>query len=122
MSMHVPLAMTNPVEVFLGVLAVILLIVVCAAVPLYLLARWRRSVRRRGYPDLRSYLRAIPRTDAEKRTAIEMTLKGLVLCLLGLAAPGLVFIGVVPLYYGARKLAMAWLGLEILDNDGEKTA
>ena len=120
--MHVPLAMINPGEAFAGVLTIIFLIVVFAGVPLYLLARWRRSARRRGYPDLRSYLRDIPRTDAEKRTAVEMTLKGLVLCLSGIVAPPLVLIGVFPLYYGARKLAMAWLGLEILDNGGEKTA
>ena len=119
--MNAPLAMINA-DVLAPVLAAVGVAVLFVGVPLLLLARWRRCARRAGYPDLRSYLRDTPRTDAEKRTAIEMTLKGLVLCLSGIVAPPLVLIGVFPLYYGARKLAMAWLGLEILDNGGEKTA
>ena len=105
-----------------AVLAGVALVTLFVVVPLLLLGRWRRSARRAGYPDLRSYLRAIPSTDAEKRAAVEMALKGLILCLLGVVAPPLLLIGVFPLYYGARKLAFTWLGLEMLDDGGERTA
>jgi hypothetical protein len=88
-------------------------------VPLYLLARWRSSARQAGYPDLRTYLRAIPHTDAAKRAAVEMTLKGLICCILGVVFLPLLLIGVFPLYYGARKLAIVWLGLDILEDGGE---
>jgi len=72
---------------------------------------WRRSVRRRGYPGLRAYLRALPQTEEEKLDALDLTLKGGAICLLGLLIPPLVLIGLVPLYYGARKLASVKLGI-----------
>jgi len=56
-----------------GVTAVVLLFVV---VPLSLLGRWRRHALQAGYSGLRPFLRSIPRTDAEKLAAVEMTLKG----------------------------------------------
>jgi hypothetical protein len=72
---------------------------------------WRSRVRQRGYPGLRAYLHALPHTEAEELDAIELTLKGAVLCIIGLLFPPLVLIGAVPLYYGARKVASAALGI-----------
>ena len=72
---------------------------------------WRRSVRRRGYPGLRAYLRELPMTEEEKLDAAELTLKGVAVCILGLLFPPLVLIGLVPLYYGGRKVAAITLGI-----------
>jgi hypothetical protein len=90
-----------------GVAAILL---VAVGVPLLLLLLWRQRVRRRGYPGLKSYLRETPRTDGQKLEAVEMTLKGIVICLLGVFFPLAVLIGLVPLYYGARKVSMFMLG------------
>jgi len=66
---------------------------------------WRTRVRQRGYDGLLPYLRELPWTDEQKWDAVELTLKGLVLCLLALLFPPILLIGLVPLYYGLRKLA-----------------
>jgi hypothetical protein len=73
---------------------------------------WRVRVRRRGYRGLGDYLRQLPQTDAEKLDAVELTMKGVVLCLLGLLFPPILVYGLVPLYFGARKLAAVRLGIE----------
>jgi hypothetical protein len=72
---------------------------------------WRGRVRRRGYAGLMAYLRELPHTEAETLDAIELALKGAVLCLISLLFPPLVLIAVVPFYYGARKVASAALGI-----------
>jgi hypothetical protein len=72
---------------------------------------WRRRVRHRGYPGLMAYLRDLPRTDEERMDAVELALKGACVCILGVLFPPLIFYGLVPLYYGARKLAAWRLGL-----------
>ena len=78
-------------------------------------AHWRRRARRAGYRTVRAYLRAAPRTDEEKRHAVELAVRGLAWCLLGILFPPLVLVGVVPLMYGTRKLCLAWLGVGIVD-------
>jgi hypothetical protein len=80
---------------------------------------WRRSVRRRGYAGLRAYLRELPQTEEEKLDAVELTLKGVVICVLGLLIPPLVLVGLVPLYYGARKLASVKLGITAAGEIGQ---
>ena len=91
------------------VMAAVLLILV--GVPFLLLHIWRRRVQRRGYPGLKSYLRETPRTDAQKLEAVELMLKGIVICLLGVVFPLALLIGLVPLYYGARKVSTFLLGI-----------
>jgi len=97
-----------------------------AALPLLLLAgllalllvthlQWRGRARRAGYRTVRAYLRAAPRTDEEKRHAVELAVRGLGWCLLGILFPPLVLVGVVPFVYGTRKLFLAWLGVGIVD-------
>ncbi len=83
--------------------------------------RQERRARRAGYPSLGAYLRATPRSDEEKRDAVDLGLKGLVVCLLGLLFPPLLLIGIFPLFYGARKLANASMGLGLV-NDADEDA
>jgi len=79
---------------------------IVAGVVVVLLVRVEmRKARESGYPTLLAYLRAAPRTDAEKRDAIDLALKGLVLCLLGTMFPPLLLFVLFPFFYGARKVA-----------------
>lgn len=83
--------------------------------------RYQRQARDAGYPSLGAYLRATPRSDEEKRDAVDLALKGLVVCLLGLLFPPLLLIGIFPLFYGGRKLANASMGLGLV-NDADADA
>jgi hypothetical protein len=62
----------------------------------------------------RHLLEKIPVTDREKREAVELTLRGVMFCVLGLLFAPLVLLGLVPLYYGLRKLALASMGIGLL--------
>jgi len=53
----------------------------------------RVRARRLRYPTVGAYLRAAPRSDAEKQDAADLVLKGLVFCLLGLLFPPFVLVG-----------------------------
>jgi hypothetical protein len=63
-------------------------------------------------------LRAAPRSDAEKRDAVDLALKGLACCVIGLLFPPFVLIGLMPLFYGGRKVVYASMGLGLID-DGD---
>ena len=76
----------------------------------------RRRARRFGYASTLAYLRAAPRSDAERRDAADLAMKGLVLCMLGLIASPVVLFGLVPLFYGGRKLVYAAMGLGLVDD------
>jgi hypothetical protein len=76
----------------------------------------RRRAKRFGYDSMSAYLRAVPRTDEERRDAADLALKGVVLCILGVIFAPLVLIGLMPLFYGGRKLAYASLGLGLVDD------
>jgi hypothetical protein len=76
----------------------------------------RRRTKRFGYPSARAYLRAAPRSDAEKRDAADLALKGLVCCVLGLIFAPIALIGLSPLFYGGRKLVYASMGLGLVDD------
>lgn len=93
------------VPLWVPIVAVGIVLLILFGVPLLLLQLWRRGVQRRGYPGLKVYLRETPRTNAEKLEAVELVLKGVVICVLGVFFPPAVLIGLVPLYYGARKVA-----------------
>ncbi|MEN8375061.1 MAG: hypothetical protein ABFS34_06375 [Gemmatimonadota bacterium] len=96
----------------LGITATVVLIVLAVSVS----NRLRRKATRMGYPSVGSYLRAAPRSDEEKRDAVDLALKGLVICLLGLVFPPLLLIGPFPLFYGARKVVWASMGLGLVDD------
>ena len=76
----------------------------------------RRRTKRFGYPSAGAYLRAAPRSDAEKRDAADLALKGLVFCVLGLIFAPIALIGLSPLFYGGRKLVYASMGLGLVDD------
>jgi hypothetical protein len=76
----------------------------------------RRRAKWFGYASTRAYLRAAPRSDAEKRDAADLALRGLVCCALGLLIGPLVLIGLVPLFYGGRKVVYASMGLGLVDD------
>ena len=67
-------------------------------------------------PTGAAYLRAIPKSDAERRDAADLALKGLVICVLGLFFAPIALPGVVLLFYGGRKLVYAMLGLGLIDD------
>jgi len=98
--------------------AVLVVLAVLAVVLIFrsLLLRARES----GYPSLTAYLRAAPRTDGEKRDAADLALKGLVLCLLGLLLPPLLLLGLIPFFYGARKVVWASMGLGLADDPDQR--
>jgi hypothetical protein len=87
-----------------------------AALIVMLLSRERRNARLGGYPSLGDYLRAAPRTDEEKRDAVDLALKGLVICVLGLIIPPLLLIGLFPFFYGTRKVVYGSMGLGVVDD------
>lgn len=81
-----------------------------------------RRARRLGYASTGAYLRATPRSDAEKRDAADLALKGLVICLLGLLFPPVILVGLIPLFYGGRKLVFASMGLGLVDDPDQPEA
>jgi uncharacterized membrane protein len=82
----------------------------------------RRRISQLGYSSRLEYLRAVPRSDAERKDAADLAVQGLVICLLGLVFAPIVFVGLVPLFYGARKLTYALLGLGLLNDEDERRA
>jgi hypothetical protein len=102
----------DTVTILLAVASGVLFFSVVAGLLVLPILIWRRQVRRRGYSGLGAYLRELPQTEEEKLDAVDMALKGVVLCVLGMLFPPLVVIGLVPLYYGLRKLASVKLGIK----------
>jgi hypothetical protein len=108
--------------VFAAVAIALLLLIGIAAM---LLKRLRRKAVHLGYPSLGEYLRAAPRSDEEKRDAIDLALKGMVLCFSGLLFPPLfvfALIGLFPLFYGVRKTVWASMGLGLVDDASQPGA
>ena len=79
--------------------------------------RAERRAQRGGHVSVGEYLRAIPRSDEEKKEAVDLALKGLLLCIVGIVLPPLLLIGIFPLYYGARKVMYWQTGLGLFDGD-----
>jgi hypothetical protein len=105
----------------IGILVGFAALVVAAGTAVVLLFRGRlRIAREAGYPSLAAYLRAAPQTDDEKRDAADLALKGLVLCLLGLLFPPLLLFGLVPFFYGTRKVVYASMGLGLGDDPDQQ--
>jgi hypothetical protein len=112
----------------IGVPELILLTVAAAVVGatilgiVVLIRAFAGKAKRFGYPSTRAYLRAVPRSDAEKQDAVDLALKGLVLCVLGLLFPPLILLGLVPLFFGARKIVWASMGLGLVDDADQPEA
>lgn len=102
---------------FLLFFGVFLIPIVGAVILVLMLVRnQRRVAKAMGYPSLGAYLRAVPQTEEEKRAAVDLALKGMVICLMGLLLPPVLLIGLFPLFYGVRKVAYASMGLGLLDD------
>jgi thiosulfate reductase cytochrome b subunit len=101
------------VWIFVGILLVLLLLVWC----LIALRRTHRRARQAGFKRISDYMLAAPRNDQEKREAVNMAFRGLALCVIGIVLTPLLLLGVFPLYYGGRKISLALLGLDLLDED-----
>lgn len=81
-----------------------------------------RQAKKFGYESTRAYLRAAPGSDAEKRDAVDLALKGLACCVLGLLFPPFVLVGLIPLFYGGRKVVYASMGLGLVDDADQPDA
>ena len=108
------MAIGIPELIIIGLLLVVPLIGV-ALIAVMMISAGKRA-RRLGYATRREYLRAAPRTDVEKRDAVDLALKGLAICVLGLLFPPFVLAGLIPLFYGGRKMAYASMGLGLVDD------
>jgi hypothetical protein len=71
-----------------------------------LLMRRARAV---GYDSVRQYLYAIPASDEQRFDAVELALKGLVITFLGVLFAPLMFVGLIPTYYGFRKVILCYI-------------
>lgn len=100
----------------LAIAALVLLIAVLVLIAAMVLRPHVRASRRFGYDSFGEYLRAAPLSDEEKRDAVDLTLKGVVVCLLGLLFAPLLIVGLAPLFFGARKMAYGSLGLGLVDD------
>jgi hypothetical protein len=105
----------------IGIASIILLTVVVGLVivlasVLIAVKALRKKAEQGGYASLGQYLRATPRTDEERQDAVDLALKGLVICIAGVVVPPVVFVGLPPLYYGARKLIHSSMGFGLVDD------
>lgn len=103
------LAAGNPDEGY------VLLLIVSTIVVLVWLLLWRRRVMRAGYRGAFAYLRALPKTDIQKRNALDLLMRGAVLIPIGIVLWPLLVIGLFSFYYGLRKMCMLKMGLENVD-------
>ena len=97
--------------VFLGSVAAVVGIVV---ITVMISNGLRAKAESAGHPTIMAYLRAIPCSDQDKRDAVDLALKGLMMCLLGLIFPPLLLVKVFPLIYGKRKLLFASIRLGLV--------
>lgn len=101
-----------------GLLAIVILTI--ATVIYRIIKAYKRKASKAGYTSLSQYLQATPRNDEEKRDAVDLALKGLVICVIGLAIPPLLLVGVFPLFYGARKIAYTQMGFGLYEEQPNK--
>lgn len=106
--------MSNP-EVF-AIISIVLLLTLLVLIGVMVLRPHLRASRRFGFDSVGDYLRAAPISDEEKRDAVDLTLKGVVLCILGLLFAPLLLIGLPPLFFGGRKVAYGSMGLGLVDD------
>ncbi len=103
--------LTFEVWVFWGIFVSLLILFVWSLIAV---TRTRRRAIQAGFKGVNDYMLAAPRNDQERREAINMTFRGLVFCALGIVFSPLMLFGLVPLYYGGRKITLAMLGMDLL--------
>ena len=97
----------SPLGPIIAALIAMVILLVTILVALRVISRLRAAAAEFGYDGVRTYLRAIPGTNAERGDAIELTMRGGLICLVGAIFPLIVLVGMFPLYYGVRKLLYA---------------
>jgi len=75
-----------------------------------------KRARGMGFELVGVYLRAVPRTDEQKLDAVDLAAKGILITVMGLIFTPLIIVGLVPLYYGLRKVTTNLMGLGIVDS------
>ena len=106
-----------------GMFFLVFMFIVIIAIPVIVITYrtyYGNRACRFGYASRSEYMRAVPRTDDEKRDAVDQACKGLVICLLALMFPPLLLIGLFPLFFGARKTISICMGLG-LDDESDQT-
>jgi hypothetical protein len=106
------LMMESQVFVVLFLMAAVILLVVW--VGRTILARKARGF---DFETVRSYLSAVPQTEAQMLDATDLALKGLVMTVLGILFAPLMFVGLLPLYYGFRKLILVQMNVALTDSE-----
>jgi hypothetical protein len=79
-------------------------------------ASFKRRAKIFGYASTRAYLRARHAPTRKSGNAVDLALKGLASCVLGLLFPPFVLVGLMPLFYGGRKVVYASMGLGLIDD------
>ncbi|MGA7296934.1 MAG: hypothetical protein WBW92_05450 [Rhodanobacteraceae bacterium] len=102
---------------FLVSLAMLAAVVIVVYLCVTLYNSYQEKAKARGQVSLMDWLKTIPVTDQDKQDAVDLSLKGGVACLLGLVFPPLLVIGVIPLFYGLRKLLYAGMGLGMVSDE-----
>ncbi len=118
-EVNVPLGIGIPDLIMLSLMAAV--VAVPVGIVMFGVVVWRRT-RRLGYASTGAYLRAAPRSDEEKRDAADLALRGLAFCVLGGIFKPLILVGLVPLFYGGRKLVYASMGLGLVDDANQPGA
>ncbi len=113
-----PVAKTGFFVVGLLLIAVVLGLLVL--VFWLLLRSMRRKAARMGHATVMAYLRSTPRTEDEKVDAADLLAKGLAICVLGFLFHPLLIIGIVPLYYGCRKVGSIVAGINRSSTDDDR--
>ena len=104
--------MSSEEQFFLFILFVMAIIILIPIVIITYRTYYGNRAFRFGYGSRGEYLKAVPRSDDEKRDAVDQACKGLVTCLLALMFPPLLLIGLFPLFYGTRKTIYACMRLD----------
>ena len=99
---------TNPV-IGTGIVVSVVVAIIAAILFRQIVVNIWQSFLRPQAKCILANLRSLPQTDRETFQAWELMLNGVVLCVLGQIFPILVLFGVVPLYYGARKLGWVFV-------------
>ena len=103
-------------SIFMGFVAAGLLVLIVATLWIRsILKKWRHKAELAGYSSLSDYLRATPQNDAERKEAVDLALKGLVMLTIGFIFPPLLLIAIFPLFFGLRKVAYWSVGVGLFE-------
>jgi hypothetical protein len=112
--------MSNPdlaaFGIFGSILVLLFLLLIWSVIAVW---RTRQKAERAGFHGIGEYMRAVPRIDSEKKEAVTLMMRGMVLCLLGMVFAPFALLGAVPLYYGGRKITLALLGMDLPADDND---